>query len=42
MEMCNRNCSHPESKPEDDKCNEKQILECHGNVKDHPCNTEKE
>lgn len=34
-------CTHPELRPVSGKCSEKQIQECHGNKKDHPCEGEK-
>jgi len=40
--MCKCDCEHPELKPDDGKCSEKQIKECHGDVKEHPCDCEKE
>ncbi|MFH1933412.1 MAG: metalloregulator ArsR/SmtB family transcription factor [Pseudomonadota bacterium] len=42
MNMCKDCCEHPEKlkgKPED--CAPDQIKECHGDTKDHPCETEK-
>ncbi len=43
MEKCNCdcNCKQPESRPENTECDEKQIAECHGDVKEHPCDTNK-
>lgn len=38
--MCDCDCKHPELKPESGKCSEKQIKECHGDEKDHPCDKE--
>jgi hypothetical protein len=40
--MCKCCCEKPEKlvgKPEE--CTSEQIKECHGNVKDHPCDSEK-
>lgn len=43
--MCNANkkdnCEHPELRPADGKCSEEQIKKCHGNVKEHTCESEK-
>jgi len=42
MNMCKDCCEHPEKlegRPED--CTPDQIKECHGDTKDHPCETEK-
>lgn len=38
--MCKSKCEHPELKPKDGKCSEKQIKECHGNEMNHPCDCE--
>ena len=41
--MCNGQCEHPDKlqgKPEE--CTPEQIKECHGDVKDHPCEEKKE
>lgn len=33
----NTGCCHPEKKREPGECSEEQIQECHGDVKEHPC-----
>jgi len=38
--MCKNNCKHPELKPKDGKCSEKQVKECHGDEMNHPCDCE--
>jgi hypothetical protein len=38
--MCKSKCEHPELKPKDGKCSEKQIKECHGDEMNHPCDSE--
>ncbi|MBW1669001.1 MAG: winged helix-turn-helix transcriptional regulator [Deltaproteobacteria bacterium] len=43
LSMCKDCCEHPErlkGKPEE--CTPEQIRECHGDVKEHPCETESE
>lgn len=30
-------CSHPEKKKDPKECTPEQIRECHGEVKEHPC-----
>ncbi len=39
--MCNCKCKCPELKPENGKCSEQQIRECHGDEKEHNCECEK-
>jgi ArsR family transcriptional regulator len=42
MNMCKDCCEHPEilkGKPEE--CSAEQIKECHGDTKEHPCESEK-
>ncbi|MBW1697924.1 MAG: winged helix-turn-helix transcriptional regulator [Deltaproteobacteria bacterium] len=42
IHMCKDCCEHPEKlkgKPED--CSPEQIRECHGDTREHPCETEK-
>jgi len=42
MIMCQNCCEHPEKlKGKPEECSEKQIKECHGDVKEHPCESEK-
>ena len=33
----NPDCTHPEKRPADGDCTPEQIRECHGDVKNHPC-----
>jgi hypothetical protein len=40
--MCNCCCEKPEKlKGKPEECTPEQIEECHGEVQDHPCGTEK-
>lgn len=39
--MCNCSCHRPDLRPKDGKCDEKQIQECHGDEKQHPCESAK-
>ncbi len=40
--MSNCDCKHPELKPENAKCSDKQIKECHGKEEvAHPCEKKK-
>jgi ArsR family transcriptional regulator len=42
MIMCQNCCEHPEKlKGKPEECSEEQIKECHGDVKEHPCECEK-
>jgi hypothetical protein len=36
-----KDCDHPELRPKSGECSDKQIEECHGNEKGHPCNEKK-
>ncbi len=41
--MCKDQCEHPEKlKGKPEECTPEQIKECHGDVKDHPCEEKKE
>ncbi len=35
-------CEHPEKRPDSGKCGKKQIEECHGDAKKHPCTDREE
>jgi ArsR family transcriptional regulator, arsenate/arsenite/antimonite-responsive transcriptional repressor len=42
MTMCKNCCEHPEKlKGKPEECSEEQIKECHGDVNEHPCKSEK-
>lgn len=42
MAMCKNCCEHPEKlKGKPEECSEKQIRECHGDIKEHPCKSKK-
>jgi len=42
MTMCQNCCEHPEKlKGKPEECSEEQIKGCHGDVKEHPCKSEK-
>jgi hypothetical protein len=40
--MCKECCQHPENlKGKPEGCSPEQIKECHGDAKEHPCESEK-
>jgi len=43
IKMCKGQCEHPKKlKGKPEECTPEQIKECHGDVKDHPCEEKKE
>jgi len=39
--MCDCECQHPEKKiDKNKKCSNEQIKECHGDDKNHPCDSQ--
>ncbi|TEB10682.1 hypothetical protein Pmgp_02133 [Pelotomaculum propionicicum] len=38
--MCDCECQHPEKKIDKKKCSNEQIKECHGDDKNHPCDSQ--